>query len=401
MTTIATGFTANIDLLTKVTPEFYEEIRGFAGGEPKSVINTWEEFCTVIDWNIQRGSGAEYIVANRDILSRLEKKLNWSKSIGGTGLQAACAASCAGDQALVNIPIQSNELEELVSEHQGLVLLSDRKGDVPKHFILEYEYGNSSNRIIFRKEDEFSAEIISNTFIERLANHPDGIKWLLISGYNAFDRSEDIALFLENTVNILTALGPNKPKVHLELASIWSLDEQWKIIRTLGSYVDSIGINEDEYQELLGGSEPLLGYDDEELLERVNTACELLGVAHFILHTKQFSLIKSDQYDTSEWRNSLANGNLFAFSRATNGGLCDRETMQQVALQATLHPRGETLRNLTKDRKDLTIIPAFEGEIVSTIGLGDTFTAGLLVEAPVKFLPLESTTLLNNDGLKI
>ncbi|MFP5106849.1 ADP-dependent glucokinase/phosphofructokinase [Neobacillus sp. C211] len=393
MTTIATGFTANIDLLAKITPEFYNEIRGNADKTPKSVIDTWDEFCTVIDWNIKRGSGAEYIVSNQEILARLEKKLDWTKAIGGTGLQAGCAASCAGYRALVNIPIQSNELSDLVSEHQELILLSDLEGDVPRHYIVEYEHGDSSNRIIFRKQDEFPSDIIAKRFLERLEINQDDISWLLISGYNAFDRSEDIDLFLQNTVTILASLGPRKPKVHLELASIWSMDEQWKIIRTLGGYVDSIGVNEDEYQELIGGNKPLLSYDDADLLNTINDACEYLSVANFILHTKQFSLIKSDLYDTSHWRKALENGNLMAFSRAVKGEICDQKMMKQVSLRSSLHPRGERLQKLTMGQKDITIIPAFRGETVSTIGLGDTFTAGLLAEAPVEFLPMSKLRL--------
>lgn len=62
MNTIACGFTANIDLLGKITPEFYEEIQGSASGTLKAFINSWEDFCTAIDWNITRGSGGNTLL---------------------------------------------------------------------------------------------------------------------------------------------------------------------------------------------------------------------------------------------------------------------------------------------------------------------------------------------------
>lgn len=390
MNRIACGFTANIDLLGKITPEFYEEMKLHASGTPEAVIDTWEKFCIAIDWNMKRGSGAEYIVSNQEILTRLEQKLSWDKAIGGTGLQAGCAASCAGYKAIVNLPVYSEELESIVSEYEELVLLSDEMGEVPKHYILEYEYGNLSNRIIFRKNDEFAGGLIAEQFLKAL--NPD-IGWLLLSGYNAFDRSEEIELFLHNTVQIIKSLGKDKPKIHLELASIWSLEEQWKIIKTLQGHVDSIGLNEDEFQELFGMEDHLLSYEDHQFLSHIDDACQVLGVPNLVLHTKEFSLIKSEQFDTALWSQALENGNKLAFARAMHGKICDQRTIEQVTASASRNPRGERLKKLTDIRKDVTVSPSFVGKTTSTIGLGDTFNAGLLVEAPVEFVPLRELTL--------
>lgn len=391
MKTIACGFTANIDLLGKITPEFYEEIKCGASGTPKAFIDSWQDFCTALDWNIRRGSGGECIVADNSILKKLEAKLNWHRAIGGTGLQAGCAASRAGYRSLVNIPIQSEELESIISGVEELVLLSDQEGDVPKHYILEYEIGGCFNRIIFRRQDEFTANLIANKFLRELSQND--VRWLLLSGYNSFDSSAEIDLFLKNNLRVLESLGSKRPRVHLELAAIWSLDEQWRIINTLGQHVDSLGVNEDEYQELLGMKDSLLSLDNEELLDVMEMACNHLGVSNFILHTKQFSLVQSEKYDTSIWGKALANGNKFAFSRAVKGTICDQATIDHLTAGCEFHPRGEELRKLTQNRRDITVIPAYVGEITSTIGLGDTFTAGLLVEAPVEFVPYRKISL--------
>ncbi|MCQ6280032.1 ADP-dependent glucokinase/phosphofructokinase [Bacillus sp. EB600] len=384
MKTIACGFTANIDLIANLSQVFYKEIKEHARfGAPKAVIHTWEEFCSAIDWNVQKGSGSEYIVTDRAILELLEKNLHWRKAIGGGGLQAGCVASFAGYGALVNVPIQSEEIKALVAEYKGLTLLSDKEGEVPKHYILEYEAKGSFNRIIFRKEHEYPRDMITTEFVKKVREQD--ISWMLLAGYNAVDGSKEVDSLLQKTIQMLEEPGYKKPNVHLELASIWSVDEQWKIIRTLGSFVDTIGVNEDEYQELLGLKDPLLSYEDHVLLKIIENACQKLGVAHMILHTKEFSAIQSAQYHTAQWANALKNGNQFAFSRAVTGKICNVETIRQLTASAGLNARGQNLQELTKERKDITIIPAYIGKTISTTGLGDTFTAGVLVEAPLQF----------------
>jgi len=392
MKSISYGFTANIDLLANVTEQFYEEIKTNATGKLEPVIDTWEQFCTAVAWNIKRGSGAEYIVKNPSVLSQLENTLKWKKAIGGTGIQAGCAASRAGYHSIVNIPVISAELVSLVSDYHDLTLVPNKTGDVPKHYILEYDNGITSNRIIFRKADEFPPDMIGESFVKKLLNEEKNVNWMLISGYNAFDRSEEISHFLQETVDVLSLMGSKRPKVHLELASIWSMDEQWKIIKTMQGYVDSIGMNEDEFQELFQLENPLLEYEDYQLINKIDEVYDLLGVTHFILHTKQFSLVKSTRYDTNQWENALQSGNQFAFARAITGKICDKKTIQNLSEQSPLNPRGESLREITRMRKDITFCPSYIGKTTSTIGLGDTFTAGLLVEAPNTFIELLKST---------
>lgn len=384
MRTIACGFTADIDLIAHLSQPFYKSMKEHARDEEsKAVIHTWEDFCTAVDWHVQKGSGAEYIVGDPTILERLEKSLQWRKAIGGGGLQAGCVASFAGYCALVNTPILSDELNALVLEFNGLTLLSDQEGEVPKHYILEYEAAGSSNRIIFRKKLEYPSDMIAANYVKVLSEQD--FAWMLLAGYNAVDGSKEVDSLLQKTIQMLKALGNKKPNVHLELASIWSLEEQWKIIHTLGSYVDTIGLNEDEFQELIELKEPLLSYEDRDLLTILENASEKLGVPHVILHTKEFAAIQSAQSDTSQWADALKNGNQFAFSRAVSGKICNREAIRQITEGAALNDRGKRLQELTEERKDITIIPSYVGKTVSTTGLGDTFTAGILVEAPVNF----------------
>jgi ADP-dependent phosphofructokinase/glucokinase len=385
---IACGFTANIDLIGKINESFYKKVEVFSSKSPKSIINTWQEFCEAICWNIKRGTGAEYIVTDEKILYRLESMLDWKMEIGGTGLQAACAASYAGYRAIVNIPVLSDELEKIVNNITNLEVTYGKRGSIPKHYILEFsddlgEKGiGRSNRIIFRRLNEFSTDLIASTFVQSIKEKASSVDWFLISGFNAFDTRKDIDAFLQNTISLLNSLENKKPKVHLELASIWSLEEQRKIIKVLRPYIHSIGLNEDEFQEILEIKEDLLSLDDHKLLKVLEEGYRLFRVSNLILHTKQFSLVMSQDNDTTCWNNALENGNKLAFARAVKGKICNRQEIDTLIASSTLNPRGEALKKLTENKKDILVCPSFVGKIVSTIGLGDTFTAGLLAEAP-------------------
>ncbi|MFC0271857.1 ADP-dependent glucokinase/phosphofructokinase [Metabacillus herbersteinensis] len=384
MSYIAFGLTANIDLIGNVNEQFYDEIKVSDKTEPPSIINTWEEFCTAVCWNMKNGTGAEYIVTDESILNSLERRLEWKLGIGGTGLQAASAASFAGYNTIVNIPIMSNEIRKLVTyDDEKLFLTFDKQGSIPKHYILEYSSLGRSNRLIFRKLNEFTPDIIASSFVQKLREKDVKVNWLLVSGFNSFDTSTDIDTFLKNTIAFLESLGEDKPNIHMELASIWSLEEQWKIIKTLRSYVDSVGLNEDEFRELLGIKEDLLSLTDEDLLSKIEVGYRLIDISNLILHTKQFSLVMSLGNNVLNWDQALCNGNKLAFSRATKGRICNLQDIKKITTGSRSNERGQRLRSLTENRKDIIINPSFVGETVSTIGLGDTFTAGLLAEAPL------------------
>lgn len=377
---IAAGLVANLDLVGYMNDYFYSQVQVVGEKKPERVINTWDEFCQAICWTRNNGSGAEYIVTDVTILNRLENMLQWKTGIGGTGLQASYAAGYAGYNSIVNIPIMSDELKHIVAGNKPLTLAFEKEGDIPKHYIVEYSNMGRSNRIIFRKLNEFQPDVITSSFIQQIKNVK--CEWLLISGYHAFDNSEDIDRALRNTIEFLELIQDNKPKIHLELASIWSLKEQWKIVESLRPYVDSVGLNEDEFTELMNLQKELLSLNDQNLIEEVEKGYSLINISHLILHTKQFSLVMSQESDVTCWDAALRNGNKLAFSRAMKGNFCNQEEIEQLTSNTKRSDRGIKLRALSKHRKDFLVSPGFVGETVSTIGLGDTFTAGLLAVAP-------------------
>ncbi|MBF0706041.1 hypothetical protein IQ283_05420 [Alkalihalobacillus hwajinpoensis] len=377
---IACGLVANLDLVGHMNQHFYEEVKVTNPVQPESIIHTWDDFRHAVCWNKEKGCGAEYIVEDESILNRLEDMLQWQVGIGGTGLQTSYAASYAGYPSIVNVPIISDELEHIVKDNLLLNIAVDKKGDTPKHYIIEYSDQGRSNRLIFRKFNEFTSDLITDSFVRQTKEF--SCDWLLLSGYHVIDNAEDINKALKSTIEFLESIRSEKLKVHLELASIWSLNEQWKIIEKLRPYVDSIGLNEEEFAELIGLKKQLLILNDVDLLEEVEAGYSIIKISNLILHTKQFSLVMSKDNHVIYWANALESGNKLAFSRAVKGDFCNREEFEQITFNASRSDRGIRLREFVKDRENIIIQPGFVGETVSTIGLGDTFTAGLLAQAP-------------------
>lgn len=386
MKRIACGLTANVDAAGHWNEGLSERIAGLckrnseAAVPPKPFLHHWDEVAGAIRWHEREGSGGEYIVADERIMTALAEMSDWKWAVGGTGLQAAAAACRAGFGALVNIPSWSNDYNFLL-DHNEMELAVKRRGAVPIHYIVEYDNGSASNRVILRGMKEFEGGVFAPGFIEALENANGPYRWLLLSGYNAADSSSETMELLEETKRALTHLGANRPPTHLELAAISSNSDQLRIIRELGPLVQSLGLNEDEIRELYGLERPLLERDDDELIDLLIKARHRFGVEHLIVHTHQFAACISAQ-GLAGWEEALRNGARFAAARAASGRFCSMDEIERWEKELPMHPRGIRLASYAERLETAAVVPALKAEAVSTVGLGDTFTSGLLLAAP-------------------
>lgn len=384
---IACGFTANVDATGHLNEALIDQIKQYCTEphtspvRPGSYLKSWDELLDAIIWNVQRGSGAEYIVTRQDILNELCGFAGWKWAVGGTGLQAASAAYTAGYGALVNFPAWSHDYDFLVA-HDGLEVALKEHDFTPVHYILEYSSDSASNRIILRGLKEVRNQIIAPSFTEHIRNESHKYHWLLISGYNAVDDSEEMNDLLAETRQFLQSLGENCPPVHLELAAIFSNEAQLRIINELGPMVQSVGLNEDELGELFNLEQPLLELDDDRLIDILRKAHERFKIPNLIVHTHQFAACMT-KGSSSGWKEALHNGGRFASARAAQGRYCTLSEIGQWESKLKQHPRGQRLAQLADSMENVIIVPALQAQVVCTIGLGDTFTAGLLLAAPI------------------
>lgn len=401
--TIATGFTAMADATCQLTTRMLSDIRSRCTKPhsmpktPEFILYSWDEVYNAIIWNMQRGSGSEHSIADETMWAEMQGMADWSWSVGGTGLQAACAAARAGHSALASLPAWHRSFQFLL-DYPGLKVEIRDRTRTPIHYVLEYQSVTCANRIILRKMWEFERALIAPKFEDALREQPARFHRLLISGYNAGDSREDISAFVQESKQFLQRLPRNRPPVHLELGAILSADDQRMVISELGPWVDSLGMNEDEFAQLTGLPQSLLELDDRDLLAELASFFETVGVGHLIVHTSQFAACISGER-ASEWEDALYNGVLFAAAKAAEGRYCSKEEIRRWETVLPRHPRGAKLAQKVQGSREIIIVPAFQANAVATVGLGDTFTAGLLVAAPrADGSGDEPRTLLKDDS---
>jgi ADP-dependent phosphofructokinase/glucokinase len=399
MTFIACGLTGNVDAVGHLSSEHLEQLTYYCGEKlteikaPQAFLESWTDLRDAIVWNIIHGTGAEYVVTNPQVLTELNTLLDWEWAVGGTGLQAACAATTCGHSALVNLPMWSERFQFLVQK-EGLEPIFGKESPPPIHYILEYDesicLGSNyhtikkpgSNRIILRGPDEFKEGLIAPNFIDRLKTLKTNVHWWLLSGYNAVETNQHLESLLDETIVLLESFGQNCPPVHLELASIYSIEAQNRIISKLNAHVQSIGLNEDELADLMGLKEGLLALSDDQIIETLLKAYQSFHVPVLILHTRQFAAVVTE-HNSLAWERALQNGIELAAAKAFTGRFCSAEEIAEVVSRLPFHTRGLQLLKSVGDHDMIRIVPALEAPAATTVGLGDTFTAGLLVEAPV------------------
>jgi ADP-dependent phosphofructokinase/glucokinase len=383
MAMLACGFTANVDGIAQLDEKLVEQLCSRYTAQqtqrkrPSIFLRYWGEVLDAIAWNLHHGSGGEYIVTSSWLLDSIRDMTQWQWSVGGTGLQAACAAAIAGHGALVNMPAWAEDYSFLLN-HSGLETAYATSQSPPVHYILEYKRGQSTNRIIFRGTGEFAESLIAPTFAQRVQSSPSRYSALLVSGYNAADSAAGADLFISEQIRFLSSLQPGAPKAHLELAASYSAEEQLRTILRFRTYVHSIGCNEDEAAELLQLDGALLELPNEQLLDALERLRRLCDIPYLIVHTNQFALCIGVA-DTRQWAGALRNGIVFAASRAVSGHFCTKDEMNAIVSRLLPNQRGVQLAKAAALRPELCIVPAFDIPVMrGTTGLGDTFTSGLL-----------------------
>ena len=384
MATIACGFTANVDGIALLDDRLVEQLCAHYAeqrptpGRPPMALDSWGDVLGAIAWNMQHGSGGEYIVAAGWLLDSIRDMTDWRWTVGGTGLQAALSAAAAGHRAFVNVPAWDEAFGELLVG-SGLEAVRASTGPVPVHYILEYQYAGRPNRIILRGTGEFAGGLLADAFAERIAASPDSYDALLVSGYNAADSAAEASLLIEEQVRFLSSLQPGRPHVHLELAASFSAAEQQRTVARFRQYVQSIGCNEDEAGELLGLEQSLLAMPDLPLLDQLERLQRLCGVPYLIVHTSEFAACISEA-DAGPWAGALRSGTMFAAARAYAGRFCTDAEMRAIVARLYPHKRGSRLAAVAAERRGVCVVPAYAvPEPRGTTGLGDTFTSGLLL----------------------
>ena len=302
--------------------------------------------------------------------------------LGGTGPHAARTMSALGARALVALQNRSTQMlslfppDVLVAEKDRIVAAqyAVRHGAPGSEtFIFEFAAGSEvagcvlrrSSRIIVRFDDRgIDVDPAFDALTPRLARSAGAG---LISGFNN-EPLENLDAAIGRVFGLTRIwLSAGLPLVHLELAGYASQEALERVLQFVPGSVTSVGMSHSELQTLTNNR--------GELASVMIELGERLGVERVCVHADHWAATATKRNAERE-RIALVTGCLVAAARAEAGSPV---LPSHISPEATFH--GMTLPELQQGGPWAVVsCPSPHlAQPVTTLGLGDTFTAGCLL----------------------
>ena len=403
------GFTSNLDIVLHwnvktyqtILEDFLREAPSFEVGEE---IRSMEDFARISAYFLKNGLGGNFDITEPSVCDYLREHFSTELALGGTAAQGCAALGAMGFPVNVHITDACREVCELMHyeetttvTEQGRVSLPEAASDeMPvAHFILQFPKGDvirvgeeeieipSSNRMILfydrmQKEVPFGEAFFS--YWENGREHPASV---LFSGFDAVIDEKIAAKKIDRMEVFLRRVREHTPDVKAYLEGAFYMNPKVKemLFTRLGPQMNIVGMNEEELAAQLEslGKEASLDHMDGILaaLKELFAAFSFRGV---ILHSKDYALYYGEDMGDCDIEAGLTMGNLMAATRARIGRYGTREEAKE-SLQIPLSKTGcrlrEELEGIQTERTCVFVPARLLEHPKYTIGLGDTFVAGV------------------------
>lgn len=416
---IGCGFSNNVDIVVRLDGVVLAELARREGvghdAGPVDRIETPADCLAGLIWFIRRGEGGDLPVTNQAVHRWIVDQFPGTVQLGGTGAQAANTLARLGFDSLLHVTGLSGTQARLL-EGSGRLVVPTADGLRPPtaairpndptmyHIIFEYRNGLTipldqetvaapqANRVIVSFDPVNATLPLDPIWIRAVADPASRVDRVLVSGYSQIVDSAWCARRIAETVAAIAVWRATRPDlvVHLELGAAPSPAGLTAIVEGLAAHVDSIGLNVDELVAVLplwnrsttvGIEEAVLGLT--ELRRRFNRP--RLG-----LHTQDFCLSLT-RNDPKAERTALLYGAAVGGTRArltTFPSPADLRATVRVAEPAPAGLAAHQMLGATLGMND-GIVRLADGWMVlvptlgtphphGTVGLGDSFTAGVL-----------------------
>lgn len=417
---IACGFTNNVDRVIALDGAAFAALAREVGADgaalpPSGVVTTPVSLVCGLRWFLERGAGGEFTLADEAMAAWVASRFAGRRQLGGTGAQAAQTLARLGFRSLLHLTGRSRIQIEPIDDSGLVTVATPRRlrtpaeavrpeDPTPIHFIFEYEAGlivpfadrtlatTQANRVIVPYNPINARLPLDPCFFTAVADPANRVRRVLVSGYNQIPDRATASARIATTVAAIDAWRRARPGliVHLELAATPEPSVLGAILDELAPHVDSVGLNADELDTVLAmwGESPAHGID--EVLDGLTALHRRLGRPRVGLHTQDYCLSLTRVDPTAE-RDALRYAALVAGTRARIGAFPTPSDLRATLDDATPSTAGVAFIQRLADLvglKDgiarygsgwLVAVPTFAlAAPVGTVGLGDSFTAGLL-----------------------
>jgi ADP-dependent phosphofructokinase/glucokinase len=273
-----------------------------------------------------------------------------------------------------------------------------------EHVVFEYPAGLTvalpgrtivaprANRVITAYDPVNARLPLDDAYVRAVADPANRVDAVIVSGYNQTADAAICAAKIEETIGVIGGWRRARPRllVHLELGATPDRDWLAAVFAGLAPHVDSVGLNAEELAALVdpGGANGARG--PLEALAGMRGLRDRVGVPRLNVHTQDYCLTLTAGDPVREQR-ALLYGALVAGAHARTGAFpAPSDLRRTLATSAPGAERLEAARELAADL-DMTagVAPLDDGWVVfaptlpapvpaGTVGLGDTFTAGVL-----------------------
>lgn len=403
------GYTSDLDVLIKWNTESFNRIvKKYLKSEPSITegesIGSVEDFARIITHYALAGLGGEVDISNVEVCNFLEREFETQAALGGTCAQAVAALGSMGFPLIAHITDRCTAVCSFM-DYPGVSLVSAGKpvpiaematDEIPvRHMILQYSKGDRidiagqkreipvSNRMILDYDSIHKRFRVSNDFLDYVEANAKNIVSYSISGFNAYvDQSilNDRLATLRSHYEKVKVKSPGCV-IFLEGAHYLNSESKSKVFGTLSGVIDVLSMNEEELVDLSAklGCRTDKGNLDS-ILTGLETVCDKYPVKGLVLHTKDYSMYYGGMIEGVDIEKGLTLGNLMSATRArigVYGSQADCENTLSLGLSPVGLMFAGKLDSLRRDRYACIVPSRYMETPACTIGLGDTFMAGM------------------------
>lgn len=409
---IACAFTSNVDRVATLDDALLDRLyegRLFPADAPRvREAETVDALLLGIAQCIAAGDGIDLPIPEAVqtwLLDRMDGRLQ----IGGTGAQAAATLATLGFPALLHLTGRSPR-QIAVLPHREWIALGSPDGLVPLaaaadpedetmwHPVLEFAAGlpaplrgrppaPTANRVLIHYDPVNADFGIDPGFDAAMTDPAIEIGGLLISGFSQLAGRATLERVLWDTavaVQIWRAARDDLV-VHLELGAMPDAGAMLRVLEVLQPAVTSVGFNIDECGQLLGARGEDQAAPGPDLVAQLRGLAARFPIPRVSLHTRAFCITVTAG-DPERERDALLVGSLVAGTRARTGEFPAFADLEATLAQGGIDPAGMALVDAVETGGNagdsVVVTPGYRNErSIASVGLGDSFTAGVLAIA--------------------